>query len=119
VKRRGFSLAAFLGLLLLLVLTNCAPAYRGEPVAGPLDTADPQIALGERVYYAHCHQCHPGGAAGLGPGLNNLPLPGWLIGFQVRHGIGVMPAFSAEQISDEEMDALVAYMLKLREHGSE
>ena len=112
-----FFVLLFLLVGLSLILVNCAPAYRGEPIAGPLDASDPQVALGQLVFDEHCHQCHPGGAAGLGPGINDKPLPGSLIKFQVRNGLGVMPAFSEEQIMEGELDALVAYMLALREQG--
>ena len=106
-----------ISLLYVLLLTACAPAYRGEPIVGPLDTSDPQVALGERVFAANCNQCHPGGAGGLGFSLNDKPLPGWLIEYQVRNGLGAMPAFSQAQVSDSELDALVAYLVRLREHG--
>ncbi|HEX7021728.1 MAG TPA: cytochrome c [Trueperaceae bacterium] len=102
------------GLLVAGLLSACAPAYRGVPLYGPLDTSDPQVALGQRVFDAHCDQCHPGGAGGLGPSLNSRPLPGFVIEFQVRHGLGAMPSFSEEQISDEELDAVVAYLDQLR-----
>ena len=62
----------------------------------------------------HCYQCHPGGAAGLGPGLNDKPLPGFAIKTQVRRGLGAMPAFSPEKISDSDLDNLVAYLVTLR-----
>lgn len=101
-------------LLFLLLLTACAPAYRGEPIVGPLDTSTPQVALGERMFAANCNQCHPGGAGGLGPSLNDKPLSPGIIEFQVRNGLGVMPSFSQEQISDAELDALTAYLLALR-----
>ncbi|MDC4226474.1 MAG: cytochrome c [Candidatus Manganitrophus sp.] len=54
----------------------------------------------------------PEGEAGLGPALNNKPLPGWMIRFQVRHGLGAMPAFSEKEISDRELDDLVIAYLK-------
>jgi mono/diheme cytochrome c family protein len=74
----------------------------------------PEVQLGERVFDANCSQCHPGGTGGLGPAINNKPLPGWLIEFQIRHGLGAMPAFSSEEVSDEEMDAVVKYLKWLR-----
>lgn len=104
-------------LLALLLLAACGPAYRGEPLYGPLNVADVKVAQGEQVFYANCHQCHPGGTAGLGFGINDKPLPGWLIEFQVRNGLGSMPSFSEEQIDDEELDALVAYLVALRRHN--
>lgn len=54
------------------------------------------------------------GGAGLGPAINNKPLPGWLIRFQVRHGFGAMPAFSEKEISDGELNDVVAYLKALR-----
>ena len=62
----------------------------------------------------HCHQCHPGGAGGLGPAINDKPLPKTLIATQVRAGLGAMPAFSAKEISDQDVDAIVAYLKHLR-----
>jgi mono/diheme cytochrome c family protein len=64
-----------------------------------------------------CHQCHPGGEAGLGPSLNDKPLPGFMMKFQIRHGIGAMPAFSKDNVGDEDLDAVVAYVKALRRHG--
>lgn len=105
--------------LALLLLSACGPAYRGEPLYGPLAASDPQVVLGEEVFYANCHQCHPGGSGGLGFAINDKPLPGWLMRFQVRNGLGAMPAFSEEQISDAELNALVAYLVALRRHRPE
>lgn len=101
-------------LLLLLLLVACGPAYRGEPIYGPLDRSNEQVVLGEEVFYEYCHQCHPGGTAGQGFAINNRPLPGWLIEFQVRNGVGAMPAFPEEQISESELDAMVEFLFALR-----
>lgn len=103
------------GLFLGALLYGCAPAYRGAPILGPLQPADPQVLLGQQVFDANCHQCHPGGATGLGPGITDKPLPDWAIRYQVRHGLGVMPAFSDDEISERELDAVVAYLNALRE----
>ena len=111
--RLGGALAVCLSLLLGTVA--CAPAYRGTPTLEPLGIDDPQVALGQEVFFASCHQCHPGGGKGIGLGITNKPLPDWVIRLQVRNGIGQMPAFSEEEISDAELDALVAYLNALRE----
>ena len=107
----------YMGLLLglLTLLYGCAPAYRGAPILGPLESSNPQVAHGERVFAANCNQCHPTGGRGLGPGITNKPLPDWVVRFQVRNGLGEMPAFSEEEISSEELDAVVAYLNTLRE----
>lgn len=110
---------AVIGLLVLLwALSACAPAYRGEPITGPLELSTPTLVLGQRVFDRHCDQCHPGGAAGLGPSLNDKRLPGSLIAYQVRQGVGAMPAFTPERLTDKELDALIAYLESLRRHGT-
>lgn len=99
----------------LLLLSSCGTAKRGEPAFAPLPTSEPAIAQGEVVYNTYCQKCHPGGETGLGPALNNKPLPGFAIRFQVRHGVGVMPAFKETVISDDELDNLLAYIKALRQ----
>lgn len=71
-------------------------------------------AEGRRAFARYCHECHPGGDAGLGPAINNKPLPQFLMQFQARHGLGAMPSFSAAQLSDAELDAITAYLVALR-----
>lgn len=112
--KHSFTVRVGTAIFLLSVLSACAPAYRGEPITGPLELATPTLISGQQVFHANCHQCHLGGAGGLGPSLNDKPLPGPLIAYQVRHGLGVMPAFSPERLSDKELDALVLYLEKLR-----
>ena len=100
--------------LALLLFIGCRGVRRGEPITGPLDTNTLKIQRGQFVFAQHCHQCHPGGEGGLGPGLNNKPAPVWLMKTQVRLGLGVMPRFGDETISDGELDALMAYVIALR-----
>ncbi len=98
----------------LLFSPACGSARRGEPLVGPKEIPNPAVALGQRVFATHCSQCHPGGERGIGPALNDKPLPGWLIKFQVRNGLGAMPSFSSDEIGGEELDALVEYLVWLR-----
>jgi len=98
------------------VALSCS-ARRSEPIAGPLLLSSPEIAEGRKIFMDHCHQCHPGGEAGLGPSLNNKPLPAFAIRTQVRHGFGAMPAFYENEISETELDSLVTYLKALRQHG--
>ncbi|MGE5680960.1 MAG: c-type cytochrome [Bacillota bacterium] len=59
--------------------------------------------------------CHPQGESGLGPALNNKGyVPSFVIKFQIRNGLGVMPSFSKERISPEELDNLIEYLKALR-----
>jgi mono/diheme cytochrome c family protein len=103
-----------LGAWTLLVASACATARRGEPLAPPLAFSDPQAAHGQRVFYAQCHYCHPHGEGGLGPALNNKRLPAFLLRFQVRHGLGAMPAIGPDKVSPTDLDALVVYLKALR-----
>jgi mono/diheme cytochrome c family protein len=107
----------FLGWILvssLLLAAACTTARRGEPQAPSQAPATTAAARGEQVFMAHCHQCHPGGTAGVGPALNNKPLPGPMIRLQVRKGIGAMPKFDEKKISDAEVDDLIEYLKELR-----
>jgi len=95
-------------------LTGGGSERRGEPVTEPLDPKDPRIVLGHRVFSQNCYQCHPGGAAGLGPAINDKPLPVTAIKAQVRQGHFLMPGFAKNEISDEELDGVVRYLKALR-----
>jgi hypothetical protein len=51
----------------------------------------------------------------LGPALKDKPFPGFLQRFQVRNGLGAMPAFSPAEISAAQLDDLLAYLRVLRQ----
>ena len=112
-NRRRLPAAACLFAAITLV-TGCGPERREEPLTGLPDTTDERLTLGHRVFSQHCHQCHPGGAAGLAPAINDKPLPVTLIRAQIRQGHGNMPKFSEQEINDEEVDGIVRYLKALR-----
>jgi len=115
IQRRGTAIVSFI--ISGLLLTTACSARRGEPIVGPLAISETPIAHGQQVFMRECHQCHPGGEAGLAPAINNKPLPGFLIKLQVRNGLGAMPAFSQNEISPEDLDHLVDYLKALRNHS--
>ena len=94
--------------------TGCASSRRDALVARQVNISSRQLEIGQRVFMYECNQCHPGGAAGLGPALNNKPIPGFALRFQVRHGVGAMPKFDHSQISSEALSDLVLYVKTLR-----
>ena len=100
--------------IFLLLVAACGTAKRGEPAFAPVLNTEPAIAQGEVVFSTYCSKCHPGGEAGLGPAINNKPLPGFLMRFQIRNGLGVMPGFKENVISDDELDHLITYIKTLR-----
>lgn len=111
--RRTDTIAIAVLLMAVLLSAACGSARRGAPLEEPV-ALDAEAARGEAVFMRYCNGCHPGGEGGLGPGLNNKPLPGFAIRFQVRNGLGVMPAFPDEVLPDEDLDALVDYLRTLR-----
>jgi mono/diheme cytochrome c family protein len=95
------------------LFAGCGSARRGEPFAPPLKLDQTQ-ALGQRVFMRHCNHCHPQGEGGLGPALNNKPLPSPAMRVQIRNGLGAMPAFDEQRIDDAQLEALLAYLLELQ-----
>ena len=112
----GRRIAAGTLLLSAVAIAACGTARKGEPLAGVIALAPPQ-RHGAELFARHCHKCHPGGEGGLGPSLNDKPLPSFLIRTQVRAGMGVMPSYSEEEIDDREMKDLLAYLDALHDHG--
>jgi mono/diheme cytochrome c family protein len=107
---------------LLLVMTAivylaCGTARRRPPL-GPAPALSEQAATGQVAFMEKCNRCHPGGEAGLGPALNEKPLPDFLKRFQVRKGLGTMPHFSHEELSDAELDAILEYLKALYQNPS-
>ena len=96
-----------------LVSVACGSARRGEPLTSPIALSE-RAERGQTVFMAKCHQCHPGGEAGLGPALNDKPFPEFLKKFQVRHGLGTMPSFSEDEISEQQLEDLMEYLNALR-----
>lgn len=107
--------------LLLLVVTAmvaaCGTARRSEALGNAPTLASAAERSGQKVFMQHCNSCHVGGAGALAPAINDKPLPTFLMRFQVRRGLGAMPAFSETDISDAELDDLMAYLLALRRAG--
>jgi cytochrome c5 len=110
----GISIIGLLVGVVVSITAGCQSPRRDEPIIGAMPLGDHRVARGQEVFFANCHQCHPGGSAGLGPAINDKPVPEWLLKTQVRVGLGAMPGFSKEQISDVELQALADYVLELR-----
>jgi mono/diheme cytochrome c family protein len=99
-----------------LTLAACATARRSEPIAGPFVPATAALKRGEALFDRHCNKCHVGGEAALAPGINDKPLPRFLMHTQVRVGMGAMPSFKKDEISDEEVGLILDYLKALRRH---
>ena len=98
----------------MLVLVGCGSARRSEPIKGSVAINDPRVKHGRDIWMMKCNRCHPGGEAGLGPATNDKPRPEVLIATQIRTGLGAMPAFTEQEMSDAEVAAVIAYMKATR-----
>ncbi len=108
----GHEALALLGVGLSL---SCASGRSSEVLHGPL-SLNPGETRGQRSFFHHCNKCHPQGDSGVGPALNNKPLPDGAIQFQVRQGLGAMPSFSDRELPEPELQELLRYLHALREH---
>jgi len=97
----------------LLITAGCGSERRDTPMTA-LEPTDGIVSRGEVAFMRECNQCHPGGCGGLAPAINDKPLPKTLIKTQIRAGLGAMPSFSAKQLPDEDVDAIIAYLKALR-----
>lgn len=95
---------------LALAAIGCGASRQSPELQAVPPRLDDEQLAGQRVYMRDCNGCHPQGAAGLGPALNDKPVPAAAIKLQVRQGVGAMPSFSEQEISAQELDALIAFM---------
>lgn len=84
-----------------------------QPAASPA-ASQGNVAAGKAFFDQNCNGCHPSGSRGAGPALKERNLSADLIRTQVRKGGGGMPAFSSSQISDQQLNELVAYVQSLK-----
>lgn len=102
---------------LFILLITCGVSFsqcamrKSEPIKQKAFSGMSQeVQRGEVVYMVHCNKCHPAGEAGIGPALNSNPAPQFVKRFQMRHGLGVMPAFSKSEISRNDLHAISKYL---------
>ncbi|MFW6070634.1 MAG: c-type cytochrome [bacterium] len=125
------ALLLFLGLGLLLA-TGCASSAAAPPEATA--TVDPVVAQGQRLFSQHCASCHAvdGDAVIVGPSLEGIASRAAtrVEGLDARQYLDqsivqpsaflvpgfddVMPSTLGKQLSGEELDALIAYLLTLQ-----
>lgn len=89
------------------------------PAIPNVQVSGADLAQGRDLFITSCAACHGAGAGGdaVGGGFVAPPLLGVdpvTVGEAIRTGPGVMPFFGAGQISDEELNAIAAYLVYLR-----
>jgi mono/diheme cytochrome c family protein len=100
---------------IILMCMGCSSSKKEAYTVKPLSNMTEEVQEGKVLFHKHCNSCHPGGDAGLGAPIVSTSVPGFAIQFQIRNGLGDMPAFSEEEISDEEVDKIVDYIQALRD----
>lgn len=108
-------LVILIGLIFTPDLFGCGSKRRGELVGRPIIPDTPTEKRGERLFYRYCASCHPGGEAGLGPALNDKPLPESVVRAQIRKGLGAMPAFYEDKLTDAQVEEIAAFVSELRQ----
>jgi mono/diheme cytochrome c family protein len=107
---------AIFSVTLIGVQPGCS-SRKSEPLKGKtLDDSNSHVKNGEETFMKHCQKCHPGGEGGLGPALNSNPAPQFVKRFQVRHGLGVMPSFTNDEISKADLHDISAYLKTLKSY---
>ena len=102
----------------LCVLFVACSAPRTRPAAEVVVLEDESLAQGRVLFDKHCNTCHPGGMAAVGPAIINKPLPKFLVRYQIRHGLGTMPAFR-DILNDEEVRYIADYIGYLKKDKRE
>lgn len=71
---------------------------------------------GEQIFYRSCNTCHPSGKKGMGPRLDQVnehyPEDAQLAAF-LRKGKGIMPPQSKDDLNEDELKNIVAYVRTL------
>ncbi|PPK85631.1 cbb3-type cytochrome c oxidase subunit III [Neolewinella xylanilytica] len=101
-------IAGLLYLLAATVVTACS-APRTRPAAEVVNMPTEALAEGRVLFDKYCNSCHPGGMAAVGPAIINKPLPKFAIRYQIRKGLGTMPAFG-DILSDTEVRNVADYI---------
>lgn len=100
-------------LLFVFVAAGCGSGRASQARLRYDDSLHGALRDGQVAYMRYCNSCHPGGAGGLGPSLNDKPIPAKVVELQVRQGFGVMPSFSEQVIPEPELEALGEYVVWL------
>ena len=113
-------LAAFAALLLVVACgsgaedPSGAEASSGDELAqyeGPIASTDAD--RGKELFEAHCDDCHPGGEEDVGPSLIADAHTPAQIRKQIREGSGKMKPFPEKRLSNDDLEALLAYLASI------
>jgi hypothetical protein len=78
---------------------------------GPITSTE--VDRGKELFSTHCDDCHPGGEEDVGPSLIADPHSPADLRKQVREGSGKMRPFPEKRLSNEELEAVLAYLASI------
>jgi mono/diheme cytochrome c family protein len=115
---RGF--ASLLVVLATVAVAGCSQASattatNPEEAGAVAAVASGDATAGQAVFAKTCDRCHSNANAGMGPALygaqfsSRYPDDAGVAGV-IRRGKGGMPAFSTAQLSDQDMEDVIAYL---------
>lgn len=113
VRRKLTVICTLVSLWAFLGLSSCS-APKALPTAETVSMPTEELENGRVLFNQNCATCHPEGMSGLGPAIINKPLPKFLIRFQIRNGMGVMPKFDEDVLTDKQVEHIAEYLVYLR-----
>jgi mono/diheme cytochrome c family protein len=78
---------------------------------GPIASTD--VERGQQLFGTHCDDCHPGGEEDVGPSLIAHAHTPARLRQQVREGSGRMKPFPEKRLSDDDLEAVLAYLASI------
>jgi hypothetical protein len=83
----------------------------GGDYEGPITSTE--VDRGKDLFSTHCDDCHPGGEEDVGPSLIADPHSPADLRKQIREGSGKMRPFPEKRLSNEELEAVLAYLASI------
>lgn len=83
----------------------------GAGYEGPIASTD--VDHGKEVFASFCDDCHPDGGEDVGPSLIADPHSPPRLRQQIREGSGKMRPFSEKRLSNDDMEAVLAYLASI------
>lgn len=106
-------------LMIFALAIGCGSPRMSEAIVGKAPELSAEEARGEVVFMHKCNMCHPQGEGGLGGALNSKPFPATMIKAKVRGLVpGDMPKFSEEDIPGDDLNAIGAYLKRIRKNDN-
>lgn len=106
------------------IVAYVAQIAPGGPAIPDVVPGRGDLSTGGALFLDNCSGCH--GAAGVGDSVgggqiapNLMPASATQIGQAIRIGPGLMPVFGPDNLSEEDVDSIAAYLHWIRDNGSE